>query len=366
MACALALMLVPIGLPAHSLGLVPVSPAPTSSSRERPIDAAAKMSVRQSGAGKEPGLLKDIKGPAALLDFDFGDHRDFRSIAGAVDGPGGQKRGYLAGTGSFQPSRGSELRMSYIGDERGGAAVETRLARSFDDVRFTLASTFNHGFESKFTGTGRRTAERIFEGGAQMNAFSQYPVGAGLRETTRDDGSTDFDFLTLQMLPLGSGRHCLMNTTATPLTQADATTSGTLMHYSSVGALNLTAELDYLGTAKGMRPTEFRFTAVQNFENGWFGFASASEAFSESSGRFDIGTSRDFSSFVASASAGTTLDGSAYLGFRIIPALSASGQRWPLVWVCRREAADAAGCGIRGARCPALIRRKGDFLDFAL
>jgi hypothetical protein len=170
----------------------------------------------------------------------------------------------------------------------------------------------------------------MFEGRVQVNAFSQYPMGTALRETARADGSSGFDLLTLQMMPLGGGRHWLMNTTTTPLAEVDAATSGTLMYFGSAKAVNLTAELDYGGPGAGLRPTELRFTAEKNFANGWYGFASASETFSVNAGRFDVGASRDIGGFVASAFAGTTFDASSYVGVRVSLPLSTAGKdgRW--------------------------------------
>jgi hypothetical protein len=316
--------------PATAVELVPVKPPRTVvPSAEAEPEHEAKLTVRQSGSGKEPGLLKDLKGPAAMLDIDFGDHRDFRSIAGSLDVPGGQ-RGYVAGTGSFRGFAGTDLRVSYIGDEKGGSAVESRIARSFGDYRLTFSSTFNDGFESQFTGRGAQTAKQIFEGGVQTTAFAKFPLGAGFRETLRADGAKVLDFRTLQMAPLGATGGWLMNTTTTPLDQADAPTSGTLMYYGPLGALNITAEVDYGGIGKGVQPTEARFTAEKTFENGWVGFASASEPFTTDPGRLDVGASRQFDGFIASATAGTTSTGSAYVGLRVWLPLSDTGQdgRW--------------------------------------
>jgi len=318
------------GAPANAVELVPVKPlAPVAPSAEARPEHEAKLTVRQNGSGKEPGLLKDLKGPAAMLDIDFGDHRDFRSIAGRLDLPGGQ-RGYVAGTGSFRAFAGTDLRVSYIGDENGGSAVESRIARSFDDYRFTFSSTFNDGFESRFTGRGAQTAKQMFEGGVQTNAFANFPVGVGFRETLRADGAKVLDFRTLQMAPLGAAGGWLMNTTTTPLDQADAPTSGTLMYYGPLRALNVTAEVDYGGIGKGIQPTEARFTAEKSLENGWLAFASASESFTTNSGRLDVGASRYFDGFVASTTAGTTWEGGAYVGMRVWLPLSSSGQdgRW--------------------------------------
>jgi hypothetical protein len=316
--------------PVVAVELVPVKPPETvAPSAEARPEHEAKLTVRQNGSGKEPGLLKDLKGPAAMLDIDFGDHRDFRSIAGSLDAPGGQ-RGYVAGTGSFRAFAGADLRVSYIGDEKGGNAVESRIARSFDDYRFTFSSTFNRGFESQFTGRGAQTATQIFEGGAQTNAFAKFPVGAGFRETLRADGAKVLDFRTLQMAPLGATGGWLMNTTTTPLDQPGATTSGTLMYYGPLGTMNVTAEVDYGGIGRGIQATEARFTAEKRLENGWLGFASASEPFTSDLGRLDVGASRQFDGFIASASAGTTWTGSAYVGIRVWLPLSSSGQdgRW--------------------------------------
>jgi hypothetical protein len=328
----LALVLVGL-LPASrttAVELVPVKPPgqATPAAEERP-EYEAKLTVRQSGSGKEPGILKDLKGPAAMLDIDFGDHRDFRSIAGSLDLPGGQ-RGYVAGTGSLRAFAGTDLRVSYIGGENGGSAVESRIARSFDDYRLTLSSTFNRGFESQFTGSGPQTAKQIFEGGVQTNALAKFPVGAGFRETLRADGTKVLDFRTLQMAPLGATGGWLMNTTATPLDRADAPTSGTFMYYGPLGTLNVTAEVDYGSIGKGIQPTEARFTAEMSLENGWLGFASASEPLTTDSGRLDVGASRQFDGYIASATAGTTWTGSAYVGVRIWLPLSSSGQdgRW--------------------------------------
>lgn len=318
-------------LAAPALELRPIDPAPaaprgTAGATQETL--TTKLSVRQDGANKEPGLLRDMKGPAALIDLDFGDHRDFRSIAGAIDAPGAQKRGYVAGTGTFQPLGATDLRVSYVADEHGGAAVESRLSRWAGNVRFTFSSTFNRGFESQYTGVGAASADRILEGGAQWNAFSQYPVGGGVRETTRADGSKVLDFRTLQMLPVGGTGGWIMNTTTTPLQQAEPATSGTLMYYGPIGSLFLTAEVDYGG--KGPQPAEARLAVEKTFAESWSLFASGSKPFSADPGRVDIGASRELGGFIASASAGASFDGNAYVGLRVWLPLASAGQdnRW--------------------------------------
>ena len=328
LALALALIAAASTSPAMELGSgEPVPPAPTPRlDIASPAPLATKLSIRQNGANKEPGLLRDMKGPAALFDLDLGDHRAFRSIAGALDAPGAHKRGYVAGSGIFQPLAATDLRLSYVADEHGGAAVESRLSRSIDDVRFSFSSTFNRGFESKYTGAGERNAERILEGGLQWNAFSQYPVGGAVRETTRADGSRGLDFRTLQMAPLGGTGGWIMNTTVTPLQQADPATSGTLMYYGPLGGLFFTAEIDYGGPGKGLQPTEARFAVEKTLDDGWSLFASGSKPFSTQPGRVDIGAVREIAGFMASASAGASFDGAAYVGMRLWLPLSDSGK----------------------------------------
>lgn len=312
-----------------SIDLSSTPPSPKERNDDRAL--ATKLTVRQSGGGKEPGLLRDMKGPAALLDVDLGERQEFRGIAGALDVPSAGKRGYFAGTGRLQLLDATDLRLSYITDEHGGAAAETRLSRSFGDTRLTVSSTFNHGFESKYTGAGTKMADRMLEGWVQWNAFSEFPLGGGIRETTHADGSTTLDLRTLQMLPIKATGGSLMNVTSTAVKgDSENATSGTLMYYGPAGPLYLSAEMDYGGPSEGFKPTEMRLGLEKSLVESWSLFAYASQPFDAQPGRVDVGATREFGGFMTTASAGTSFDGGAYVGFRVWLPLSAAGQddRW--------------------------------------
>jgi opacity protein-like surface antigen len=299
--------------------------APAPRKDTAPLEQA-RLSVRQGGGGDQQGLLSNMKGPAALIDINDGTGEKLRSIAGAADGPGGKKLGYVAGTGGA-PLFGLDLTLNYAADETGGTAVETRLAKKLGEVRLGLSQTLNHEFESSWTGRGDTRAQRMTEGSADWSLFS-VPVRLALRETDYADGQTGTDLRTLQTLQFGSGM--LIQSTVTGMSGRGAgDTTGNLIYYGPVGTLKVTAELDY-GVSQSLAPTSSLIGLEESIDNGWSLYAYGQQPLPTGTARVDFGAAREVGRFMAGAFGGAATDGGAYVGLRLwIPlAPGASDHRW--------------------------------------
>jgi hypothetical protein len=309
---SIAVTLLTLSLGTGTVGAEPMqgfeAPATLGIGSEQP-----RLSVRQGGGGDQPGLLSKMNGPAAIIDIVPGPGEKVRSIAGAIDVPGGQKRGYLAGTGQV-PIFGLDLTLNYAADEAGGMAVETRLAKQLGDVKLGFSQTMSHDFESSWTGRGDARAERITEESADWSLLS-VPVRLALRETGYADGQRGTDIRMMQTLELGSGM--LIHSTVTGLTgRGNGDTNANLIYYGPVGSFKLTAELDY-GLSQGIAPTSALVGLEKSIAESWSLYAYGQQSLPTGVARLDFGAARDVGRFSAGGFGGVASDGGAYVGVRL-------------------------------------------------
>jgi len=294
------------------------------------IISEPQLTVRQGGGDDGKGLLSRLRGPAATIDIS--DHRGdtFRSLAGAMEGgPGGKQQGYVGGSGRAS-LLGLGLALNYAADELGGSAVETRVEKALGDLKFGLSQTYNHNFESKWTGYGGGRALSMTEGSVDWVPLASLPVNFAVRETTRADGSKATDFRTVQTLMLGSGM--VVNSISTEMLGPGGAgdMSGSLLYYGPVGPVQLTMGVDY-GGAYGVRPGVARFGVEKSLPDSWSLYAYGEQGLGPSAtARLDVGAVRDIGGFTLATFAGGANDGSGYAGLRLSVPLSPAARdyRW--------------------------------------
>jgi hypothetical protein len=289
-----------------------------------------KLSVRQGGDGDGKGLLSRLRGPAATIDFSDSRGDTFRSLAGAMEGgPGGKQQGYVGGSGRAS-LLDLGLVLNYAADELGSSVIETRVEKPVGDLKLALSRTYNHDFESRWTGFGPDRARDMTEGSIDWTPLSAVPMNFAVRETNHADGRDTTDFRTVQTLMLAGGM--VVNSTATAMLGASGTgpTSGSLLYYGPAGPVQLTMGVDY-GGLYGMHPGVARLGVEKSLRNSWSLYAYGEQGLAASgSARFDVGAVRDVGGFTLATFAGGARDGSGYAGLRLSVPLApeARDYRW--------------------------------------
>lgn len=272
-----------------------------------PVDSApqVQLTVRQNGGGEEDGLLKQMRGPAALWGF-AEDGGRVSALAGTMQAGAGERR-YLALRDEL-PLAGGKARFTYTSDDRDGAAAEARFSHALGPVDLNFSQTINRGFESAWTGQGAGEAAQITDGSVS-GALGGVLAGLGLRETLRRGGRAT-ELHTYQMVKLDS--LTLMHVAATVLTAPGAPrTSGSVMAMGQFRTVSYVAELDY-GGARSWQPSAARLSVDMPLGRSWDFYAEADQPLPRGAGTIDIGASLslggfEFGPFAALGRGGTML-----------------------------------------------------------